>query len=232
MQQSAVPALEPEPEIEPASQPDAMTGTAAQIVADLFDASDADGSGYLDAGEGKRFLRLQGCREEELEYYWDDVLRVADENKDGKISKGEFLAYMLGHENLDRSGGFADEERAAELNATLRALQESALPAVPRPEPEPEPAPPPTLQCRPQQESHVGTASLQVDQLQVDELRIQLSDLKLQFEQLQGTLRVTEEDHKHALQQLQDVNQILRAEAEQGEKRETTAASATAEADQ
>ena len=124
--------------IKQASQPDSPTGTAAQIVADLFDASDSDGSGYLDVNEGKHFLQIQGCAEDELDYYWTDLLRVADANKDGKISKAEFLEYLLGHEELNGSGDFADKERAAQLKATLRTLQqESTRTAVSQPEAEP-----------------------------------------------------------------------------------------------
>lgn len=57
-----------------------------------------------------------------------------------------------------------------------------------------------------------GTAILQVDQLQVDQLRRQLDDLNLEFHQLQTTLRVTEGDHKQAFQ-LQNTNPTHRAAA-------------------
>ena len=124
--------------IKQASQPDSPTGTAARIVADLFDAIDADGSGYLDVNEGKHFLQIQGCPEDDLDYYWTDLLRVADANQDGQISKAEFVEYLLGHEELNGCGDFADKERAAELKTTLRAMQQqSTRTTVPQPEPEP-----------------------------------------------------------------------------------------------
>ena len=66
---------------------------------------------------------------------------------------------------------------------------------------------------QPEPEEQREAASLQVDQLQVDQLRRQLDDLNLEFQQLQATLRVTEEGHKQAFQQLQDANQTHRAAA-------------------
>ena len=46
------------------------------MVGALFDAIDDDDSGVLDPSEGKRFLTVAGCAEEELDYYWHDLLRA------------------------------------------------------------------------------------------------------------------------------------------------------------
>merc|ERR1711871_1923374 len=79
---------------------------AGKLVASLFDVIDADGSGYLEIDEGRRFLCAAGCDISEVDYYWQDIVRTADTNDDGRISKDEFLAYILGDEELDSSGAF------------------------------------------------------------------------------------------------------------------------------
>eukprot|EP01043_Picozoa_sp_COSAG02_P045444 COSAG02_NODE_4152_length_5709_cov_15.912121_3_plen_1048_part_00 len=110
-----------------------VLGPAGRLVTALFETVDADGSGFLEAAEGKKFLAAVGCDNAELEYYWQDILRTADENQDGKISKDEFLVYILGDEELTFSGDFVDEERAEELSAALRSLGGSfGPPASPR----------------------------------------------------------------------------------------------------
>ena len=104
---------------------------AGKLVSALFDVVDADGSGYLEEEEGKRFLSAAGCDDSELEYYWSDIIRTADANKDGKISKDEFLVYILGDEELDASGGFVDKERETELTTAMRSLeQQGAGPTI------------------------------------------------------------------------------------------------------
>ena len=95
---------------------------AHELVSSLFDAVDADGSGFMEEVEGKRFLAAAGSEAAELEYYWSDLVRTADVNKDGKISKEEFLNYILGDEELDESGCFVDRERETELAAAMRTL--------------------------------------------------------------------------------------------------------------
>ena len=89
----------------------------------MFDAVDDDRSGFLEEGEGRVFLSVVGCAEEELNYYWKDLLRVADENGDGVLSKDEFLSYILEGEQLDcTTGFFCDDERRQELAAQLLVL--------------------------------------------------------------------------------------------------------------
>eukprot|EP01052_Picozoa_sp_SAG31_P023358 SAG31_NODE_1921_length_6916_cov_6.643245_2_plen_100_part_00 len=82
---------------------------AKALYGELFDTLDADGSGFLDATEGKRFLQCSGCEESELDYYWDDVVRSADTDSDGRIARDEFIGYTLGHEELDAAGEFVDK---------------------------------------------------------------------------------------------------------------------------
>ena len=89
---------------------------------DLFNAVDDDGSGFLEEEEGHVFLGVAGCAEEELGYYWSDLLRAADSNGDGKISKEEFLTYILGEEELDDNGDFASAARKTELRVRLDAV--------------------------------------------------------------------------------------------------------------
>lgn len=95
-----------------------VTGPAAELYGHLFDILDADGSGKLDKTEGKEFLRICGVESAEpgervylgddpsslaeLDYYWDDLLRRADHDNDGKISRSEFLEYVLENEQLER----------------------------------------------------------------------------------------------------------------------------------
>ena len=95
---------------------------AGKLVSALFDVIDADGSGYMESVEARMFLCAAGCEESELDYYWQDILRTADSNQDGKISKAEFLAYILGDEELDASGAFIDKAREAELADAMRNL--------------------------------------------------------------------------------------------------------------
>ena len=92
---------------------------AGNLCGRLFDAIDDDSSGFLEEAEGKIYLSCSGCDASELEYYWSDLLRTADKNGDGRISKQEFLEYTLGDEELDASGGFADKEYERSLEQKL-----------------------------------------------------------------------------------------------------------------
>ena len=69
-------------------------------------------SGFLGDTEGLRFLERTGCAPDELQYYWQDLLRTADANGDGQISKHEFLKYVIGEEELSDSGEFTSATRA------------------------------------------------------------------------------------------------------------------------
>jgi hypothetical protein len=62
----------------------------------------------------------------ELDYAWEDLLRTADLNGDGDISKAELLQYCLGDEPLTPGGDFEDEELAAHLSAALAELRAAA----------------------------------------------------------------------------------------------------------
>eukprot|EP01050_Picozoa_sp_SAG11_P024866 SAG11_NODE_5427_length_1564_cov_1.032082_1_plen_321_part_10 len=88
----------------------------------LFDEIDEDASTYLEEPEGKLFLTCSGCDAEDVDYYWQDLLRTADKNGDGRISKDEFLDYVLGEEELDGSGHFLDKEHQWCLERQLRLM--------------------------------------------------------------------------------------------------------------
>ena len=99
-----------------------IMGGAGHLCGRLFDAADDDGTGYLEKAEGKIYLSSCGSLAEELDYLWIDLLRTADKNGDGRISKEEFLEYVLGDEELDESGGFVDREHERFLELQLRLL--------------------------------------------------------------------------------------------------------------
>ena len=62
---------------------------------------------------------MVGAVESEIEYYLADLLRAADSDGNGEISKEEFVAYLLADEDLDASGDFAFEERRLEVEEQL-----------------------------------------------------------------------------------------------------------------
>ena len=116
-----------------------LMGSAGDLCGKLFDAIDDDSSGYLEEAEGMIYLSCSGCDPTELQYYWKDLLRAADKNGDGRISKDEFLEYTLGDEELDGSGAFEDKEFGGQIAAQLRlfglgaALDGSSWPEPPMP---------------------------------------------------------------------------------------------------
>ena len=138
------PRTPPRQQVESPTRSSRSSGPAGQFVGALFDAIDVDGSGFMEAAEGKRFLNVAGCVDDELEYYWQNILRTADANHDGKISKDEFMVYILGGTELDWKGQFSDDSRHDELAAALRALGSSSglplEPVSPRAQP-PQPSP-------------------------------------------------------------------------------------------
>ena len=98
-----------------------MLCPAGQKVSTLFNLIDTDGSGYLEQEEGQLFLSCVGCDADELDYYWDDLLRTADANKDGKISKSEFMQYTMGDVELD-SEGQVDAEFVRDLQGKIALM--------------------------------------------------------------------------------------------------------------
>ena len=107
---------------EPEARSNRLTGPAAELCGKLFDAIDEDSSGFLEEAEGKKYLSCSGCNPTNLDYYWSDLLRTADENGDGRISKDEFLVYILRDEELDALGGFDDKEHGRGMEVQLRLM--------------------------------------------------------------------------------------------------------------
>ena len=105
-----------------------QAGPAAALYAELFEAVDSDGSGFLDEAEGKHFLRCSGCEEAQLDYYWADLVRTADTDRDGRVGKAEFLTHTVGNEDMDASGDFVDAQHEAVLRGKLLALRAAVVP--------------------------------------------------------------------------------------------------------
>jgi len=79
--------------------------------------------------EARQFLRMAGCLESDLAYYWEDLLRAADTNNDGNISRDEFVVYIMGEESLTPAGEFKHRARHDEIAAQVKALG-GALPRL------------------------------------------------------------------------------------------------------
>ena len=101
-----------------------------------FDAIDADGSGSLDEEEGKVFLTAVGAEEDELDYYWQDMLRCADSDQDG--NSGDSNAASRGHPTYDnytadgKIKGMTDAEYADDVaRGAEPCLPGTAAPAEP-----------------------------------------------------------------------------------------------------
>ncbi len=60
-----------------------------EYLEDAFDYFDVDGTGYLEHDELKELL--DGCEKVEIE----NILKEIDSNRDQRISKDEFLNYLL-----------------------------------------------------------------------------------------------------------------------------------------
>lgn len=125
-QEQRAPATPPQQPPPPSPQLVApLPQTAAGLVGALFDCVDADGSGFLERQEGHAFLKVAGCAENELDYYWRDLKRAADKNGDGQITKQEFVSFILAEEGVDAAGCFTSSERRRELEAQLKMLNGS-----------------------------------------------------------------------------------------------------------
>ena len=104
-----------------------LLGPGARLLGALFDAVDTDRSGYLEKEEGWVFLGVCGCDEAEIPYYWEDIVRTADEDGDGQISKEEFLTFLMEEEDVHPiSGEFQYAERRQEIERQIRMLGPAA----------------------------------------------------------------------------------------------------------
>ena len=130
---TVVAAVEPdEPSV--ASIPAEVTSTepttAEQLVLAVFDAVNLSGTGYLLAAEGKQYLSSSGCDPDRLEYFWLDFVAAADLDRDGRVSRKEYLQYMTNDEEIDEDGNFEDEEVNNLLRAQLKTLRRTSLVAA------------------------------------------------------------------------------------------------------
>ena len=97
-----------------------LVSLGAQKIGRLFDGLDANDNGILEESEGKHFFQIMGAESQaELDYQWNDLVRVADTNADGRISRDEFVAYIMADQELDEKGDFSDEEFAYQLDIQL-----------------------------------------------------------------------------------------------------------------
>jgi len=69
---------------------------------ELFEFIDQDASGFLDEVETKEYFYEVGIIEEDLDWYWNDLLGHADANGDNLVSKREFMSYMNEFERARR----------------------------------------------------------------------------------------------------------------------------------
>jgi len=70
---------------------------------EIFDEIDTDGNGFMSLRELRQYVghHNEAARVQMGIGRWEDFLREVDGNKDGKVSRDEFLAYFT-HVNLDR----------------------------------------------------------------------------------------------------------------------------------
>ena len=82
--------------------------------------------------EAKVYLRIHGARApaEEVEDYWQNMLRTADTNGDGEISKTEFLEYVLQDEELDDNGDYKDKQDEDNIQTELAEVRTAAAAAA------------------------------------------------------------------------------------------------------
>eukprot|EP01051_Picozoa_sp_SAG22_P008787 SAG22_NODE_691_length_7888_cov_6.740788_7_plen_586_part_00 len=137
--------------------PPVPPGAAAELCGRLFDAVDVDGSGTLEAAEGKVLLQHCGCPPEDTSATWADLMSAADADGDGKISRGEYLVYSLEEEELTAEGDFLAPEARAELERSLATLLE-AQQQQPQPQPQPQQQHPQPQQPKPQQPAGLAPA--------------------------------------------------------------------------
>ena len=61
----------------------------------IFSDFDKDGSGFLDKSEVEAFVKkAKGCPDALARVVAEKVIKIADLNLDGKISKGELIAFL------------------------------------------------------------------------------------------------------------------------------------------
>ena len=68
-----------------------------------------DDDGFVVEREAKHFFKCTGIGDAELDYSWAEMLRCADTNKDGRISREEFNAYIMADAEVMRDGTFKDK---------------------------------------------------------------------------------------------------------------------------
>jgi len=90
--------------------------SASQLVSALFDAADVSNAGYLPEKEGRHYLDAIGC---------PGMAGGLPSNDPTRISKAEFVAYVLRQEEVDGNGRFIHSHRHEGIAAQLRVLTQS-----------------------------------------------------------------------------------------------------------
>lgn len=96
--------------------------SATELVSQIFDLVDSDGSGFLDREEAKVFLASTGCGTEQLDYYCQDLWRTTEQDENGQIGREQFILYMLRDEDVTADGHLLDKAREAELHEQKKRL--------------------------------------------------------------------------------------------------------------
>merc|ERR1712216_1117780 len=103
----------PNDEVGRLSDATATAVSASQLVSAFFNAADASSSGYLPEAEGRHYLRIIGC---------PGMAGGLPSNDPTRISKAEFVAYVLREEGVGDSDNFPQPHRNDEIAAQLREL--------------------------------------------------------------------------------------------------------------
>lgn len=69
-----------------------MAPSLDEVLSDIFEIYDVDGSGYIEQGEGLAIAHHMGYNKDK-QNFWQNMLNDMDEDGDGKISRAEYIAF-------------------------------------------------------------------------------------------------------------------------------------------